>query len=213
MTHYETIGVKPDATAEEISHAIRKAQKAAHPDREGGSVERMQAINAARECLLDPEKRKRYDDYGDDQVDIAQASMECITQMIQSMLEACFDGKDWVTAMRAAASNGVEQAKRGVDRADRELQKYRKLAGALDSELFQKIYAAGLQGKCDALNQAKILEAVSRGALNLIQNMKPGKDFMEQWEKMRQPSFAADSRTSELMGLVNEAQRTIFNRW
>jgi DnaJ-class molecular chaperone len=192
MTHYETLGVKPDASADEIKVAIRKAQKDAHPDREGGSIERMQAINAARECLLDPEKRKRYDEYGDDQVDIAGAAMECVTQMIQSMLEAGFDGKDWVAAMRAAAGNGVEQSKREVERTTRELEKYRKLAGALESELFQKIHATGLQNKCDALNHAKILEAVSRRALDMIQEMKPGKDFMEQWEAMHRPSFEAD---------------------
>jgi curved DNA-binding protein CbpA len=47
---------------------VRKAYKAAaakaHPDRHGGSEERMAIINQARDILLNPERKKRFDDLG-----------------------------------------------------------------------------------------------------------------------------------------------------
>lgn len=59
--HYETLGVERGASEEVIREAARRAASRAHPDREGGSHERMQAVNQARDVLLDPERRARYD--------------------------------------------------------------------------------------------------------------------------------------------------------
>jgi curved DNA-binding protein CbpA len=59
--HYETLGVPRDATQEQIRSAYRRAARTAHPDREGGSTERMQAVNAAYEVLGDEERRRAYD--------------------------------------------------------------------------------------------------------------------------------------------------------
>jgi molecular chaperone DnaJ len=36
MSYYEELGVKPDATSEEIRSAYRRKAKHAHPDRRGG---------------------------------------------------------------------------------------------------------------------------------------------------------------------------------
>lgn len=66
MSHYETLGVPRDATDEQIRDAARKASSKAHPDREGGSDEAMAAINAARDVLLDTERRAQYDATGSD---------------------------------------------------------------------------------------------------------------------------------------------------
>lgn len=61
---YETLGVEPDATPDEIKAAGRRAASQAHPDRPGGSTERMQAVNAARAILEDPERRAAFDANG-----------------------------------------------------------------------------------------------------------------------------------------------------
>jgi len=64
---YETLGVKPDATADEIKKAYRKLARKYHPDicKEPECEEKFKEINAAYEILSDPEKRKQYDQYGD----------------------------------------------------------------------------------------------------------------------------------------------------
>ncbi|HWL51373.1 MAG TPA: J domain-containing protein [Chthoniobacteraceae bacterium] len=60
MNHYQTLGVSPSASAEEIKVAHRKLARRHHPDA-GGDATLFQAIQAAAEVLGDPEKRRDYD--------------------------------------------------------------------------------------------------------------------------------------------------------
>src|SRR5690349_13091167 len=64
QTPYEVLGVKPDATADEIRKAYRKLAKQFHPDLNPGkpaAEARFKAVSAAHDILSDPEKRARYD--------------------------------------------------------------------------------------------------------------------------------------------------------
>jgi len=70
-THYAVLGVEPDAPAETIRAAYRRAARRTHPDT-GGSAEQFAAVQAAWEVLSDPERRAEYeaaidgDEWGDD---------------------------------------------------------------------------------------------------------------------------------------------------
>ncbi|MBM7112466.1 J domain-containing protein [Archangium primigenium] len=64
MTHYQTLGIAQDATADEIKKAFHRLALATHPDHHpGDSVkeEQFKAISAAYEILGDQTQRKRYD--------------------------------------------------------------------------------------------------------------------------------------------------------
>ena len=65
--YYEVLGVKKDATAEEIKKAYRKITKENHPDLHPGdkaAEERFKEANEAYEVLSDETKRKKYDQFG-----------------------------------------------------------------------------------------------------------------------------------------------------
>jgi curved DNA-binding protein len=66
---YRTLGVSRNATQDEIKRAFRKLAKANHPDVNPGDLsaeERFKEVNTAFDVLGDPEKRKRYDEFGMD---------------------------------------------------------------------------------------------------------------------------------------------------
>ena len=67
--YYEVLGVSKDATEAEIKSAYRKKAKECHPDLhpdDKDAAERFREVNEANEVLSDPEKRKRYDQFGFD---------------------------------------------------------------------------------------------------------------------------------------------------
>ena len=61
---YEALGVKPDASPDEIKKAYRKLAKKYHPDSTGGDKskeDRFKEISTAYDIVGDPEKRAKYD--------------------------------------------------------------------------------------------------------------------------------------------------------
>ena len=68
IDYYKILGIKRDATQEEIKKAYRRLAKKFHPDLNKDDPQaksRFQEINEANEVLSDPEKRRRYDEYGE----------------------------------------------------------------------------------------------------------------------------------------------------
>ncbi|MDY0087941.1 MAG: molecular chaperone DnaJ [Coriobacteriia bacterium] len=61
--YYDILGIKKDASAEEIKKAFRQLARKHHPDA-GGSEEKFKEINEAYEVLSNAEKRAQYDQYG-----------------------------------------------------------------------------------------------------------------------------------------------------
>lgn len=68
VDYYKTLGVPKNASAEDIKKAYRKLARKLHPDVNPNDKEahkKFQQINEANEVLSDPEKRKKYDQYGE----------------------------------------------------------------------------------------------------------------------------------------------------
>lgn len=67
--YYEVLGVPKTATSQEIKKAYHKLALKYHPDKTKGdkvAEEKFKEVNEANEVLSDPQKRKKYDQFGED---------------------------------------------------------------------------------------------------------------------------------------------------
>ena len=68
IDYYQVLGVDKTASQNDIKKAFRKLARKYHPDlnpNDSSAKDKFQAINEANEVLSDPEKRKKYDEYGE----------------------------------------------------------------------------------------------------------------------------------------------------
>ena len=126
---YDTIGVPPDATPEQVKAAYRQTVKKAHPDA-GGTGEQFREVQKAWLVLSDPARRRKYDQTGvvddDRPTDQVSRAMTDAIKLVSSMLGQAAAGFDVVEL-------AVEQAKRHreTDRKNAQVTRQR-LAIALD---------------------------------------------------------------------------------
>lgn len=91
---YETLGVSPDATPDQIKKAYRKRALECHPDRGGGDEAAFKALEAAYGVLSDSEKRACYDrgDSPDDIERFAAEVQEALLHTFRSVLKSNYSG-------------------------------------------------------------------------------------------------------------------------
>src|SRR5579875_1288239 len=68
IDYYKVLGVGKNASEEDIKKAYRKLARKLHPDlnpKDKEANRKFQEINEANDVLSDPEKRKKYDAYGE----------------------------------------------------------------------------------------------------------------------------------------------------
>ena len=69
IDYYKILGIDKSASAEDIKKAYRKLARKYHPDlnpNDKDANKKFQQVNEANEVLSDPDKRKKYDQYGQD---------------------------------------------------------------------------------------------------------------------------------------------------
>jgi curved DNA-binding protein CbpA len=127
---YALLGIPRDADDAAIRRAYRRASKAAHPDG-GGARKDFEMLTLARDCLLDPERRQRYDATGDagkteiDNLDAAalQHAMSALGNVI-GLVESM--GRDPLGA--DIYEKAVEELSRKAKEVKQQIETVRKIA-------------------------------------------------------------------------------------
>ncbi|HZA41579.1 MAG TPA: molecular chaperone DnaJ [Actinomycetota bacterium] len=96
--YYAALGVSREATAEEVKRAYRKLARQHHPDanqQDPDAAERFKEITRAYEVLSDPDKRQRYDMFGDERAGAGAAGFADfggISDLFQTFFGGGFTG-------------------------------------------------------------------------------------------------------------------------
>lgn len=128
VDYYKLLGVSKNASLKEIKSAYRKLARKFHPDlnpNDKDAKKKFQEINEANEVLSDPEKRKKYDQFGKDWNNAGQQQQyqEQARKQKSSSREpgytesGSFGGfSDFFESMFGGSSDGYRQVKyRGED--------------------------------------------------------------------------------------------------
>ena len=89
QSHYQLLGIQPDATAADIKKAYRRLARQHHPDKNKGdpaAAARFRQITEAYEVLSDPARRKRYDQTQPPAPGTKLASFEADPEMASKVL-------------------------------------------------------------------------------------------------------------------------------
>jgi curved DNA-binding protein CbpA len=105
MNPYEVLQIAPGACSPaNVERAYKRAARLAHPDRDGGSIERMTEVNQARDILVNPERRKRFDELGSTdtgQLSIEEQAMLILGNILMAVLEQAPEGVSQAKIMGA----------------------------------------------------------------------------------------------------------------
>lgn len=95
--YYDVLGIEPEATPTEIKKAYRRKAMQTHPDKhpdDPDAQKKFQEVGEAYQVLSDAELRKRYDEFGKDDV-VPQQGFEDATEYFTAIFGG--DGfKDWI---------------------------------------------------------------------------------------------------------------------
>ncbi|HUC37979.1 MAG TPA: molecular chaperone DnaJ [Acidimicrobiales bacterium] len=108
--YYALLGVRPDASDEEIKRAYRRMARELHPDSTGGDADaeaRFKEVSRAYEVLRDPERRARYDRYGPEQMGSVGAD-PFFGSGLGGLFDAFFGGAMGGAASRSGPVRGAD---------------------------------------------------------------------------------------------------------
>lgn len=120
--HYKTLDIEENATPQEVKKAYKKKASKAHPDA-GGNDNEMAEINVAYSVLSKPDRRKRYDETGDDKPDIGIE--EKAKQILLKEFSDYFNSlknENVIVCARESIKEKIEDLKRGLNKGKNALK-------------------------------------------------------------------------------------------
>jgi curved DNA-binding protein CbpA len=189
MNPYEILGVPPSASLEDIKQAWRRLARVHHPDRKGGSIDKMAALNTAYNALQDVAWRARYDETGETKapLPIEVEARSCVMQLLMGVLQNDYEVPLYKGVMDLISTNIMEANARSktFDRKIKKMDRQRKglnlTASGKDtlSALFQQLSDGYMEEKAKFDRQLEILDAAKTLFKELASEGKDAESIMD----------------------------------
>lgn len=180
MNPYEALGLNANEVSDlEVERAYKRAAARAHPDRNQGDNSKMTEVNTARDILLNPERKKRFDQMGstgggpfttEEQAIITLAN---IFQQVLSSVPDYVSASGVFAAMAQEIAQGMQKAYAAKDSHPQKIRRARALLTSIKCDPKLKLV---LEGRVEALEKetAVINQQVEMGnvMLKLMQTVK-----------------------------------------
>lgn len=182
---YTDLGVKRDATFEEIKAAHRTRVKKAHPDNQGNREE-FEKIQHAYLVLKDPVKRKHYDEHGKEKEPKTDAALDLIAHIFDMLLNKDNDSEiNYINAIKATLNNMIaESIGRRIINA-RTIRRFEKLKKRFhhkkqDTNFFIIALDTKIRDQKQAIDRADEVIENARKALRILKQYEyqPGEDLL-----------------------------------
>ena len=158
---YKILGLTEDCSSDEIKKAYKKLSQKYHPDKNDNSEEskeKFQAIKESYEVLKDPERRHKYDQFGDTEHKIDNTETLIINELSDMFLKI-FIKNDFSKNVdyKSTISKNMQAEEAGIDSKNIELEihivKLEKLKGVMTSKKEDNIFDIFLEGRIDSLRK------------------------------------------------------------
>ncbi|MBY4610751.1 J domain-containing protein [Rhizobium sp. 9T] len=170
---YDILGVERDADEAQLKAAYRKLAKVAHPD-SGGDSQAFDNLQKAYALLLDPVRRKVYDDTGYDVEFADAAELQALVMIEKLVTDAVLDERapgsfDPVAVMHDSLSEELRKARFSKSELERHASRIglhlERLAKQSGRDVLAHMFRARIEaiGKAVAETEAKI-KATERAA-------------------------------------------------
>lgn len=184
MSYYETLGVEPDATADDIKANYRRAAAKAHPDK-GGSNEEMARVNRAYAVLSDADKRAHYDQTGEESSQPDDAVTTTLAELFDMAISGC-DG-DVVAFCNSRINDALEELDSREKSAKRSIAKLTKKRDRVRAKgNIENLYTALIDRKL------AIEEDLLRQVAGARKTMEGARERLRDYESTYKPPTAAE---------------------
>ena len=148
---YKTLGVPPDATAEDVKRAYHTKAKQTHRDA-GGKDEEFRELNGAYLILRDPLKRKEYDETGNVNQKVKNEFSELANLLINAV-GSNPEGVDAVRLMRQQLHQQIAKATQNEHEALQLASKFLRSSKKLKSKTKDDVLVGALKNQSDVFQQ------------------------------------------------------------
>jgi curved DNA-binding protein CbpA len=177
-SHYEVLGVKKDATAEDVKKAYRRKARESHPDK-GGDHDAMAAINQAADTLLDPQRRLLYDQTGQDQRkpfddEVRNILLEAFNDALMREAPQCLDHA--IRLIEKKKSDIQTQKSLAIDAKKKLTAKRKKIKTESSENVFHLLIDRKLEEINNGLARLEHLKAVYDAALKTLKGYESSEE-------------------------------------